>query len=140
MMNAEHFKKLFLDMMNNTTLNELEAKLNRRAKGDTIDLAVEERDRSLYFKLRGREDLYLKKIQEAIGRIEDGSFGECLDCGSDIEQHRLYARPTATHCICCKEEQERGERQLLYAKRSHTLGRKLINPAAEQNLVLSLSS
>ena len=55
----------------------------------------------------------------------DGTYGCCEDCGDDISQKRLMARPTATLCITCKEEEERGERHIPYQKKSHTLGKKL---------------
>ena len=69
----------------------------------------------------------MKKIDSALERIEDGSFGECEDCGEDISMKRLLARPTAQFCISCKEEQERGEDQVSYIKKSHTHGREIIN-------------
>lgn len=57
-------------------------------------------------KLESRERALVRKIQEAIGRIEDGSFGYCEACGAEIGHRRLMSRPMATHCIDCKTEVE----------------------------------
>jgi len=76
---------------------------------DEIDQATTDIEQSMRMRLRNRETLYVKKIDEALKRIEDGTFGECEDCGEDIELRRLEARPTATLCVSCKEEQERKE-------------------------------
>jgi len=125
-LNLNHFRKLFLDMKTNTSLSELEVKLETM-KGDIVDNAVEERDRALLIKLKSRKSLFLKKIDQALVKIENGTFGECEECEELIETNRLYARPTATCCLTCKEESERAESQMLYGKRSHTLGRSIIN-------------
>ena len=61
-------------------------------------------------RLRNREASYLKKIEFALLRIKEGNFGECEDCGDEIDVRRLEARPTTSLCIGCKEEQERGEK------------------------------
>ena len=58
----------------------------------------------------GRERGLLDKIEKALSRLEDGSFGMCDSCGEEISAKRLEARPEATLCIQCKEEQERQER------------------------------
>lgn len=76
---------------------------------DEIDQATTDIEQSMRFRLRSRETLFIKKIDEALKRIEEGTFGECEDCGEDIELRRLEARPTATLCVACKEEQERKE-------------------------------
>ena len=69
--------------------------------------------------------MYRKKVEQALERIEAGEFGVCEDCGADIGFNRLKARPTASLCIGCKEEQEKEEKQKLYSMRSHTTGRQL---------------
>src|SRR3569832_1491564 len=62
---------------------------------DEIDQAAVDIEQSMQMRLRNRETLYIKKINEALKRIEEGTFGECEDCGEDIELRRLEARPTA---------------------------------------------
>ena len=76
---------------------------------DEIDQATTDMEQSMRMRLRNREILYIKKVDDALTRIEEGSFGECDECGEDIELRRLEARPTATLCVGCKEEQERKE-------------------------------
>lgn len=80
---------------------------------DETDLAASEINQNLVFKLRDRERQLLSKIDEALGRIEDGTFGTCLDCEEPIETRRLEARPVSDLCIACKEKQE--HRDKIYA-------------------------
>jgi DnaK suppressor protein len=87
-------------------------------RSDEIDQATTDIEQSMRMRLLNRETLYIKKIKEALKRIEDGTFGECEECGEDIELKRLEARPTATLCVSCKEEQERKE-VLTAAGRAH---------------------
>jgi DnaK suppressor protein len=76
---------------------------------DTGDVASEEVDRSFKIRLREREEKLLKKIDSALIRMEDKSFGACDDCGQAIEIKRLIARPVTTLCINCKSLQEAEE-------------------------------
>ncbi len=77
---------------------------------DEMDLASSEYLQSFTFRLRGREKSFLDKIQKALAKIEDGSFGTCEECGEEISVKRLEARPETTLCIKCKEDQERLEK------------------------------
>lgn len=76
---------------------------------DEVDQASTDIEQSMRMRLCNREILYLRKVDEALKRIEEGTFGECEECGEDIELRRLEARPTATLCVNCKEEQEKRE-------------------------------
>jgi DnaK suppressor protein len=77
---------------------------------DEMDLASSEYLQSFTFRLRGREKAFLDKIERALRKIEDGSFGVCEECAEEIAVKRLEARPETTLCIRCKEDQERVER------------------------------
>jgi DnaK suppressor protein len=77
---------------------------------DEMDLASSEYLQSFTFRLRGREKTFLKKIDHAIRKIEDGKFGVCEECEEPISLKRLEARPETTLCIRCKEDQERIEK------------------------------
>jgi DnaK suppressor protein len=77
---------------------------------DEMDLASSEYLQSFQFRLRGREKVFLKKIDYALAKIEDGTFGMCESCDEPISIKRLEARPETTLCIRCKEDQERTER------------------------------
>ena len=76
---------------------------------DEVDLAVNDIEQGMRMRLGNRESLYFKKVEEALLRIKDGSYGACLDCGSQIGLRRLMVRPTAELCIECKESAEKNE-------------------------------
>ncbi|MBM4309893.1 MAG: RNA polymerase-binding protein DksA [Deltaproteobacteria bacterium] len=77
---------------------------------DPNDRATLESDRNFTLRIRDRERKLISKIDKAMQRIEDGSFGICEECGCEISTRRLEARPVTTLCIECKEEQERKEK------------------------------
>jgi len=81
------------------------------ALSDPNDRASLESDRNFLLRMRDRERKLLGKIDEAVARIEDGSYGRCEECGGEIGIERLKARPVTTLCINCKSEQESRERQ-----------------------------
>jgi DnaK suppressor protein len=78
---------------------------------DPTDRASLESNRNAMLRIRDRERKLLSKIDEALGRIEDGSYGACEECGGSIGVERLRARPVTTLCIECKSEQEDQERR-----------------------------
>jgi DnaK suppressor protein len=84
---------------------------------DEVDLASAEYEAAFENRLRDREKYLLKKIEKALQRIEAGEYDECESCGSVISKKRLLARPEASLCIVCKEEQEQIEKG--YLKRRH---------------------
>ncbi len=77
---------------------------------DLADRASLETDRSLELRTRDRERKLIQKIEEAIGRIEDGSYGYCEESGEPISLKRLEARPIATLTLEAQERHERMER------------------------------
>jgi DnaK suppressor protein len=77
---------------------------------DLGDQASAETDRNFMLRLRGREQRLLKKIENALDRIEQGIFGICEKCGEAINLRRLDARPVTTMCIDCKTQQEEEEK------------------------------
>jgi DnaK suppressor protein len=77
---------------------------------DEMDLASSEYLQSFTFRLRGREKAFLEKIQKALVKIDEGTFGVCEECSEEISVKRLEARPETTLCIRCKEDQERIEK------------------------------
>lgn len=77
---------------------------------DEMDLASSEYLQSFEFRLRGREKSHLNKLELALRKIDDGSFGICTECGEPIAKKRLEARPETQLCIRCKEDQERAEK------------------------------
>jgi DnaK suppressor protein len=77
---------------------------------DLGDQASAEADQNFILRLREREQKLLKKIDEAIDRINEGTFGVCESCGGQISVKRLKARPVTTLCIDCKTKQEAEEK------------------------------
>lgn len=92
---------------------------------DEVDLTSTELETSMRMRLRNREALFLKKIEEALARIAEGTFGQCQECEEEIELRRLEARPTATLCVHCKEEQERKELLHIDGHKPKSLGAKV---------------
>jgi DnaK suppressor protein len=62
--------------------------------------------RELEFALDARENEELNQVEAALRRIEDGSYGQCTDCGVEIPSARLHAAPEASRCIACQEKVE----------------------------------
>lgn len=110
----EYFKKL-LDKERQevlTAATETIKELNAAEENlpDITDMASAEADRSFQLRIRDRERKLLNKIDKAILRISDGTYGICEGCGDDIEEKRLEARPVTTLCIKCKAKQETEEK------------------------------
>jgi DnaK suppressor protein len=89
------------------TLSSLPGELNFPDMGDQ---ATAETDRNFILRLRDRERMLLKKIEETIERIDRSDYGICEECGNEIGIKRLEARPVTTLCIDCKTRQEEEER------------------------------
>jgi len=79
--------------------------------GDSADIASVEMNQANNYKIGKRESTLLKKIDKALGKIEEKTYGQCESCGEDIAIARLEARAVAELCIDCKTEQESVERR-----------------------------
>jgi DnaK suppressor protein len=111
----EYFRELLNERMK-TLLGEAEKTVtgmtnDRDSFPDPTDRANLETDRNFLLRIRDRERKLIGKIKEALGRIDDGSFGICEECGEDISEDRLQARPVTTLCIDCKTKAEEEEKQ-----------------------------
>jgi len=134
----KQFINLFNQIIENVKAEGLEVETRDTLTGDNVDLALDEREKSMNWKLQARRDLYIKKINIALEKLEEGSYGECEECGGMIDQSRLLARPTATMCIHCKEEQEQSETKIPYQRRSHTLGKEILREISPEELSLGV--
>lgn len=92
---------------------------------DETDQALSDLAQGMQMRLGNREALYLKKIESAFLRIEDGTYGDCAECGAQIGERRLEARPTADLCIDCKEESEHNERLSAEGRKPKSIGHSL---------------
>ena len=112
----EYFKQKLLSWKNellkesSQTLNNLQS--DNEAKPDITDRASEEIDRSLELRTRDRERKLINKINAALLRIEDGSYGYCDETGEPIGLKRLEARPIATLSLEAQEMHEKAEKRL----------------------------
>src|SRR4051812_7712669 len=79
-------------------------------QGDEGDLAVSELNLALNMRLQERQAHLLSKVDRALAKIDEGTFGLCESCDEPLAIPRLMARPVANLCIACKEEQENKER------------------------------
>lgn len=123
----DHFKKLLedekrkihrhLEDLSDSAENELG---DTSPSGDSADLASLEMNQASLQKIGKRELYLLKKIDHALKKIEEGTYGECESCGEQIAVARLNARPVAQLCIDCKTEQESMEKR--YSNRDSSDG------------------
>jgi DnaK suppressor protein len=77
---------------------------------DIADRASSETDRAIELRARDRQRKLISKIESAISRIDDGSYGYCVETGDPISLRRLDARPIATLSVEAQERHERRER------------------------------
>jgi DnaK suppressor protein len=111
----EHFRHILntwkRDLMQEVDRTVLHMKDEAANFPDPNDRATQESEFSLELRTRDRERKLIRKIDEAIKRIEDGSYGYCVETGEEIGIKRLEARPVATLCVEAQERRERRERQ-----------------------------
>ena len=111
-----HFRKI-LQALKDELLGDVERTVHTMQEEATVfadpnDRASQESDIALELRNRDRERKLIKKIDDALERIESGEYGLCESCGIEIGLKRLEARPTATLCIDCKTLEEVRERQV----------------------------
>src|SRR5688572_12451763 len=111
----EHFRNILnswkLDLMVEVDRTVSHMKDEAANFPDPNDRATQEEEFSLELRTRDRERKLIRKIDEALKRLEDGSYGYCLETGEEIGVKRLEARPVATLSIEAQERRERRERQ-----------------------------
>ncbi|MBF0297393.1 MAG: TraR/DksA C4-type zinc finger protein [Oligoflexia bacterium] len=99
-----------------------EFNLESEERSDDVDHANADLSNFQRLRFRTRENLYEKKIDEALKRLDNNEYGYCKDCGGPIAYSRLIARPTADLCIQCKEEAERDENINYDGRKSRSSG------------------
>ncbi len=78
---------------------------------DIADRAASSYTKEFLFHQSNSERNTLNMVESALGRIREGIFGECINCGNEINAKRLEAVPWTRYCIACQEKMERGELQ-----------------------------
>jgi DnaK suppressor protein len=111
----EHFREILgtwkTDLMREVDRTVSHMKDEAANFPDPNDRATQEEEFSLELRTRDRERKLIRKIDEALQRIEDGSYGYCLETGEEIGIKRLEARPVATLSLEAQERRERREKQ-----------------------------
>jgi DnaK suppressor protein len=111
----EHFRRILTswkqDLMQEVDRTVLHMKDEAANFPDPNDRATQESEFSLELRTRDRERKLIRKIDEALKRIEDGTYGYCLETGEPIGVKRLEARPVATLSVEAQERRERREKQ-----------------------------
>jgi DnaK suppressor protein len=74
---------------------------------ELVDQAAFETDRRLFVTLKTRQDVRLRELKDALERIENGTYGICMECEEDIPVRRLMAQPTTRLCVGCQEAREK---------------------------------
>lgn len=75
---------------------------------DPADKAANSYTKEFLFSQSNNERFLLQLVEEALKRMDSGSFGECIHCGGEMQAKRLEAVPWARHCVPCQEKQEQG--------------------------------
>ena len=100
-------RELILEKTARARNGELE--IDRDDSPDEMDMALAESNLSFAGRIRELENKLLGTNEEKLERQDQGDYGDCVNCGEEIGVKRLVARPVATLCIDCKDEQERFE-------------------------------
>ncbi len=109
----EHFKVKLQqkqqDLMLAVSRNEQDGRqADEEATQDIADKALNSYTKEFLFHQSNTDRTQLQLVVEALGRIRDGSFGECVTCGEEINSKRLEAVPWARYCLACQEKVEQG--------------------------------
>ncbi len=111
-----HFRTVLLDQLRERTAQVREdtaAALDPNDDGvkDSVDMSLMDHNRELAFRLGERESRMIAEIDQALLRIDEGTYGQCARCGQSIDERRLQAVPTARYDAACQAaiEAEDGE-------------------------------
>lgn len=86
--------------------NESYNAIKEPEEGDIADIAFQAYEKQLLVGLSQNEKNRLERLNAALKRIDEGSYGSCIDCSAEIEENRLEAIPYALRCIKCSTKQE----------------------------------
>lgn len=104
------FRAFLLDqkssILNKSTEFKLEQAVERTHVSDEAEAVSRDLSMNLSIHLHERDRMVLFQIDRALGKLEDGTYGQCESCAESIGVARLRASPFATLCVACKEEQE----------------------------------
>jgi len=106
------FKKILIqkktELLNKVTNAKIEMDTDSEVTvGDEIDTASQNSEKEMYFELAANDKITLDAINDALAKIEKGTYGKCECDGANIDINRLKALPWSRYCISCQEEAER---------------------------------
>jgi DnaK suppressor protein len=107
----DHFRKVLLEELRKRTENvrsEQAAALEANDDGvkDSVDMSLQDVNREIAFRLGERESQMVADIDQALMRMDEGTYGQCARCGKPIDERRLEALPTARYDAACQAEIE----------------------------------
>jgi DnaK suppressor protein len=111
----EHYRKLLEIRRHNLGESVARSEEDGRAAQmtdsvqDIVDRASSSYQKEFLFARSNNDRQFLRMVEHALSNIAEGSYGECEQCGNEINERRLEAVPWARHCIGCQEKLERGE-------------------------------
>lgn len=117
------FKEILLQEKENTLKellheSEIYDSLKEESSGDVADIAFQAYEKNLLIGISQKEKEKLERINAALKRIDDESYGVCLGCGCDIEEKRLVALPWALRCVTCTTQFEEEKRKKMESKKA----------------------
>ena len=110
---VEHFKKKLLQKKEElcqmvSKMEQYGREADEESTQDSADKAASSYTKEFLFSHSSHERFILQLVEQALGRLDDGSFGVCVACEKPIQPKRLEAVPWTRHCINCQEMQEEG--------------------------------
>jgi DnaK suppressor protein len=107
----DHFRKILLEELRKRTENvrsEQATALEANDDGvkDSVDMSLQDVNREIAFRLGERESQMVADIDQALLRMDEGTYGQCPRCGKPIDERRLEALPTARYDAACQAEIE----------------------------------
>ncbi len=110
----QHFRKILTQQLEVLQNKSSQTRVTTLAESEQIsdftDQATLETDIDMNIHIKERDSKLIIKLKQALERIEEGTYGICDQCGEEISEARMEARPVTTECIDCKREQENLER------------------------------
>lgn len=104
----EKFRVMLVAKADSLRENLVAAKAGQALRGERLadvdDQAVQSHEEWIFLNRNNIDVMLLREINEALARVEDGTFGECMECEDPISSNRLNAIPWAKYCIGCQEE------------------------------------
>lgn len=103
----EHFRQILTEQLGKQTERVREDQANALDSvddgvKDAVDMSLEDVNKEVAFRLGERESQQVADIDQALLRIDEGSYGTCARCGQEISERRLEAMPTARYCAACQ--------------------------------------